>query len=264
MKRGREEFDDIKKFFDACGKDKDMVQVQEFIERGVDVNDARGGGIFEYTALHVAAMYENDDVAKVLIENGADVNAVDKNKRNPLHCPLLYGHADVVKVLIQNGADVNAVDKDKRTVLHHAARKGHVDVAEMLIQNGADVNAVEKIYKRTALHFALENEHAVLALQLVCFGADIGKTSNKLLRQVKERLNLLRSGRRIGTSLMSNEERYWMWNLAFLLTIQNPGASFKVYYTIRSFITFHGIFMAKGYELGNNNVWKGIIKRQRK
>ena len=61
-----------------------------------------------------------------------------------LHFAASNGHVDVAKVLIQNGADVNAVHNEvKRTALHHAAEYGHVDVAKVLIQNGADVNAVD-------------------------------------------------------------------------------------------------------------------------
>jgi hypothetical protein len=56
---------------------------------------------------------------------------------------------------------------------------------------------------------------------------------------------------------MSNEERRFMWNLAFFFTIKHGGAiAFKVYYTIRSFITFHGIFMVHGYNIGNGSVWR--------
>ena len=55
---------------------------------------------------------------KVLIQNGADVNAVKKDKATTLHTAALYGFVDVVKVLIQNGADVNAVNKWKYTALH--------------------------------------------------------------------------------------------------------------------------------------------------
>ena len=42
-----------------------------------------------------------------------------------LHEAALEGHVDVVKVLIQNGADVNAVDAVKKTALHIAAEEGH-------------------------------------------------------------------------------------------------------------------------------------------
>ena len=47
-----------------------------------------------------------------------------------------------------------------------------------------------------------------------------------------------------------------MWNLAFSFTIAHRAAAFKAYYAIRSFITFHGIFMASGYDLGKyKNIW---------
>ena len=146
------------------------------------------------------------------------------------------------------------------TSLHEAAKKGHVDVAKVLIQNGADVNAVDKD-NLTALHEAATREYVFLTLQLLCFGASIDKKAlegdkTDLLGPINNRMKLLRAGKRSGTSLMSNEERRFMWNLAFSLTIQHPAAAFKAYYTIRSFITFRGIFMAEGYELGEENVWR--------
>ena len=151
-----------------------------------------------------------------------------------------------MKVLIQNGADVNAVHAQKVTSLHSAAWKGHVDVAKVLIQKGADVNAVDK-YKWTPLHYAADNAHVVLTLKLFCFGAVIDEMALEddktgLLGEINNRMKLLRAGKRPETSLMSNEERRFMWNLAFSFTIQHRAAAFKAYYTIRSFITFHGIF----------------------
>ena len=46
-------------------------------------------------------------------------------------------------MLIQNGADVNAVDNTNGQHFTSQQMNGHVDVAKVLIQNGADVNAVE-------------------------------------------------------------------------------------------------------------------------
>ena len=51
------------------------------------------------------------------------MNAVNEGKCTPLHNAAQYGHADVAKVLLQNGADVNAVDKFKQTALHLAVGK---------------------------------------------------------------------------------------------------------------------------------------------
>ena len=77
-----------------------------------------------------------------------------------------------------------------------------------------------------------------------------------LLVPINDRMNLLRAGKRPETSLMSNQERRFMWELAFSLTIQHRAAAFKAYYTIRSFITFHGIFMGDGYDRGDDSAWK--------
>ena len=195
----------------------------------------------------------------MLLQNGADVNAVDGEEWTPLHFAASEGHVDVVKVLIQNGADVNAIDERKMTALHYTARYGHVDVAKVLLQNGADVNAVD-IYKSTALAHAANWRHIRCTLQLLCFGAEINEKTiendlTKLLRPIKDRVESLRAGNGMKTTLMSDKERQFMWNLAFSFTIQHRGAAFKAYYAIRTFITYHGIFIASGYGLGEESIW---------
>ena len=42
------------------------------------------------------------------------MNAVDHRKKTALHFAAEKGHVDVAKVLIQNGADVNAVDEEDK------------------------------------------------------------------------------------------------------------------------------------------------------
>ena len=107
MKRGREEEEftenEIKKFHFAC-ENGDVKEVQYFIDRGVDVNAKDD---YKSSALHFAAQNGRDDIAKVLIENGAFVD-IRTNLQNetPLHMACL----DVAKVLLLNGADMNAVE----------------------------------------------------------------------------------------------------------------------------------------------------------
>ena len=79
---------------------------------------------------------------------------------------------------------------------------------------------------------------------------------NELLRPIESRLKLLRSGKRTGTSLLSDEEKRFMWNLAYVLTIKHPAIAFGTYQRIRSFVTFHGIFMGPGYDLGARSIWR--------
>ena len=142
-------------------------------------------------------------------------------------------------ILIENGAAIDVVDKENRTALCLAAGIGDI---------------------KTCDGIGVEEGHVRCILLLICFGVEIDEIAinrdcSGLLLPINERLRSLRNGKRIGTSLMGYEERRFMWNLAFCFTIAHREAAFKGYYAIRSFITFHGIFMASGYELGEDSVW---------
>ncbi len=73
------------------------------------------------------------------LANGADANAKEPQSDTPLlTLAALMGHADIADLLIQNGADVNARGGDGGTALHAAAFLGHAEAAKVLINNGAD------------------------------------------------------------------------------------------------------------------------------
>ena len=60
-----------------------------------------------------------------------------------LHEAARKGNVEIVKMLLKEGADVNARDKYGRTALYVAAWRGHVEIVKMLLKEGADVNAAD-------------------------------------------------------------------------------------------------------------------------
>lgn len=58
-------------------------------------------------ALQIASCGGFEDVVKVLIEKGADVNAGSTSFGNALQAASIYGHVEVIKLLLDNGASVN-------------------------------------------------------------------------------------------------------------------------------------------------------------
>ncbi|ESN91081.1 hypothetical protein HELRODRAFT_182236 [Helobdella robusta] len=82
-----------------------------------------------YTALHYAARYNQIDVMKLLVENGADVNVKQKQDEVcPLHLACRYNGYDAVKFLLEQQAELNSKDVKGRSPLHYATRKGHAQV----------------------------------------------------------------------------------------------------------------------------------------
>jgi len=139
------------------------------VERGADVSAQAEDG---RTPLHSASWGGHVDVARMLVERGADVSAQDEDGGTPLHWASIYGHVDVARMLVERGADVSAQAKDGRTPLHWASSNGHVDVARMLVERGADVSAQAKD-GRTPLHWADINGHVDVEQMLVERGTNL-------------------------------------------------------------------------------------------
>ena len=100
---------------------------------------------------------------------------------------------------------------------------------------------------------AAKHGHAAVQLTLLCFGAQIDEDSihafdGLFLGQMNDRLESLRAVHGMKANLLGREERRFMWNLAYSLAVSHRVVAFKVYYFIRSFITWNGFFMGPGYE----------------
>jgi len=114
------------------------------------------------------------EMAKLLVENGADVNAkMLYLGTTPLHLAAKNGEAEVVKILISSGADVNVTMRyTGATALHEAAKHGRVEVVKILIDSGADVNAGNE-YKETPLYEAVRFGNVEVVNLLISSGADV-------------------------------------------------------------------------------------------
>jgi ankyrin repeat protein len=72
------------------------------------------------------------NVARLLLENCADINARTKYHSTPLHLAARRGWAEVVHVLLQHGANVVLEDSGGRTALQVASNEGHNEIVKLL------------------------------------------------------------------------------------------------------------------------------------
>ena len=97
--------------------------------------------------IHNASVYPI--VLKILLENGADVQAVDSNGDAPIHIACNGLRLDCLKAILQSkGCDPNQKNADGDTALHIVCRMVNIDTVhfckiEILLENGADVQAVD-------------------------------------------------------------------------------------------------------------------------
>jgi ankyrin repeat protein len=96
------------------------------------------------TPLHVAAITGRLEIARMLIDAGANVNVQDDNGYAPLHVAAKYGNEEILRMLIDAGANVNVQSNTGWTPLHDVAYEGNVEIARILIDAKANVNVQDE------------------------------------------------------------------------------------------------------------------------
>lgn len=106
------------------------------IEKGAQVN-AKGGVDMDMTPLIYAASQDQLDMVKLLMDKGANVNVKTKYGWTPLFFAASRGKVDIAKLFIDKGADVNVTLPTGETALSEAEKAGKTDLVKMLRQAGA-------------------------------------------------------------------------------------------------------------------------------
>lgn len=106
------------------------------------------------------------------LSKGADVNALDQERRSALMLAAFNGHTEVVRALIEKGASVNATDSMGRTALMFASSGPSPDTVRLLLENKAEPDVQDSGEGWTALMFAAGEGLAEVVQVLLEHGAD--------------------------------------------------------------------------------------------
>jgi ankyrin repeat protein len=151
--------------------------VQALLGReGTDVNRSGVGGD---TALHEAALKGRIEVARALLQAGANARKSNDNGETPLHYASENGCIEIVRALLEAGAgaDVRKCDGGGHSPIYRACEWGHFEVFRALVEAGGDVNKLDS-EGRTALHDA--SSHGLPeGVRYLCVerGADVNKST---------------------------------------------------------------------------------------
>lgn len=161
----------------ACEQGQREI-IEFLLDKSVDVNAETKILGEEGTALHVAAMgkmREELKIVELLLQNGANINTLTKNKNwSALHYAVHFQALENVKTLAGYGADLSIEAKKHWTPLHESIKGGKKTkkITEFLIQHGASMN-IRDSNGQTPLHWALFKKNTQLVELMIAHGADL-------------------------------------------------------------------------------------------
>lgn len=139
--------------------------LSSLIDHGSDIQAFSKAG---YTALMIAAHRGQIDTIRLLLDKGASMTA-----QNPeglvecaLHWAVMVGQTKAARVLLENGADVNSKDVYGGTPLHSAVLFS-LKLSRLLLEKGADVDARNDLGQTPLLHAARDTARETYAREAI-------------------------------------------------------------------------------------------------
>lgn len=116
--------------------------------------------------------FKHYEIAEILMENGMDPDHMHWREFTLLHDMAHTGDVEKARLLLDHGADIDAIDEEYySTPLGYAARWGHREVVALLLERGADPNKAGASWAMP-LSWARAKGHTEIAAELISAGAE--------------------------------------------------------------------------------------------
>ena len=134
----------------AAVRGDNLENACEYLRRGANPGaretSAPSTEHYRKTGLMIAAVYGQLEMAKLLLNNGAEANQkapVSNSRGWIMALPSAIRYPEIIKLLLDRGADINLTEKDGRGALWGAAHWGFWESVKLLLDRGADPNLVD-------------------------------------------------------------------------------------------------------------------------
>lgn len=147
----------------------------------------------KYTPLFFAVRGERETIVRLLLDHGANVDFGGPGAYSPLLYSTGAGFEQMVQLLIEYNADVNYQDMELKTPLHVAARGLDEEIVQLLLRAGADTESRDS-ESNTPLHMATDVGRAETVQLLLSAGADVNAVNSEGLTPLDIALQPIRKG----------------------------------------------------------------------
>ena len=150
----------------------DPARVADLLRAHPDLVHAQDENVTRDLPLHTAAIAGNLEIARLLLDAGAEIDGGDADESTALHVAALQRRLDLVAFLLSRGADVNRRDRNGAYALSFALAGGDSLVVARILDAGADLNFVSPAGRRL-MHFASNRNRWEVVDRLLARGHDI-------------------------------------------------------------------------------------------
>ncbi len=131
-----------------------------------------------YEGLFAAAWAGDTAEVRRLVDEGADLTAVDSAQRTALHIAAFASHDETVRALIELGADPNALERGRYDIITIAAVADDPAMVALAMELGGNPANVTSVYDGTALIAAAHLGHVEVVRALIAGGAPLDHINN--------------------------------------------------------------------------------------
>jgi len=150
----------------------DMDHLGHILDQGADVNAVDEDG---YSALILSACYGNFKAMQLLLSYGANIDYVSKDGCTALVVAVQGGNAQLVRTLLRHKASPNVPGASAPQFF--AAQEGFSEILRLLAKAGADLDVI--FMDVTPMFIAAQENHPKTILTLIKLGADCNKRTKK-------------------------------------------------------------------------------------
>lgn len=158
--------------------------VESLVKNGANVNASSPYGSplhivcesFYFPSINKSIRVKNAKIAKFLVKNGAQMEALNAEKKTPLQKACDNKFEEIVEVLLQEGASLKMKFHQRRSALHYVVGINNSRIMKLFLDQGLDPN-VKDFREETPLIYGSKSSAKGLSLDvielLVEYGADI-------------------------------------------------------------------------------------------
>lgn len=148
-------------------------RIRQANEAQVECISWRGAGVgkididkYKETPLQHAVRGRYEDMYRLLMDQGGDIEAVTNTLETSLYYAVALGRSNFVRILLHRRANIEHADTTGRTPLYHAVQQGYTSTIELLIERGANIDTINK-WGEAPLHDAARKGQEAMCILLI-------------------------------------------------------------------------------------------------